>query len=69
MGRLIDRHTGMAPLALKQGSKERAKNVENIQKRNKIRDICLNCEEETCRGCGVKKFNAKRKAKERKDVY
>jgi hypothetical protein len=69
MKRLIDRHTGMAPLALKQGSKEKARNVENIKKRNKIRDICLYCDEEDCSKCNPKKFNAKKKAKERNDVY
>lgn len=49
MKKLFDKATGIVKQAPKQGdAPEKIKDVEAI---NKVKDICLNCERPTCKGC------------------
>lgn len=42
-------HTyGIIKTAVKQGDKEHVKNAEKIEKKNHIKEICLNCTEPKC---------------------
>lgn len=53
MSTLINRVTGIADVAPKQGEKiSSKKNPANIAARNAARDICLNCTRPECNGCG-----------------
>ena len=62
MGRsLIDRHTGIVPLAGKQGNKQRERNAANIEAKNKMMEICLNCDRPVCKGCINKNFTYQKK--------
>ena len=52
MSELINRATGIAHTATKQGDKLETRNAEAIAARNAVRDICLNCTRPECNGCG-----------------
>ena len=52
MSTLINRATGIAHTAPRQGDKLREKNENSIAARNAVRDICLNCTRPECNGCG-----------------
>lgn len=53
MKNLFDKTTGHVKTAPKQGdAPEKKKDVEAI---NKVKEICLNCERPTCKGCASKK--------------
>lgn len=54
-------HTfGIIKTAVKQGDKEHVKNAEKIEKKNHIKDICLNCTQPKCtRGCKAFKKEVK----------
>ena len=53
----INRHTGIAGQVPKQGKPQKPKDV---TKKNAEKDICLNCERESCKGCGKKTFKKKK---------
>ena len=57
MSTLINRATGIADVAPKQGEKiSSKKNPANIAARNAARDICLNCTRDVCNGCCGKSY-------------
>ncbi len=46
----INRATGTIKTAVVQGKKQTPK--KNIEEKNKLKEICLNCTRKVCRGCG-----------------
>lgn len=60
--RFVNPHTGIAGVAVKQGKKQQPKNVEE---KNRIKQICLNCTRKTCKGCGKKKLSEQGKKGEK----
>ena len=52
MSTLINRTTGIAHTAPKQGDRLECRNAKSIAARNAVRDICLNCTRPECNGCG-----------------
>ena len=57
----VDRHTGIAAVAGKQGDKQRERNAADIEAKNKMMEICLNCDSPVCKGCGNKSFTYRKK--------
>ena len=51
---------GVIKTAVKQGEKERVKNAERIEKKNQIKNICLNCTKPECTS-RCEKFTKKRR--------
>lgn len=51
---------GAIKTAVKQGDKEHVKNAEEIEKKNQIKNICLNCTESECTARRCKNFKRKK---------
>lgn len=61
--RWVNKHTGIADLTIKQGKKQKPKNV---AAKNREKEVCLNCTKAECRGCGKKKFKNEKMKGEQK---
>ena len=51
--------SGVVHATVKTGEKERVKNAERIEKKNRIKEICLNCTEAKCKTTTCKAFMKK----------